>query len=177
MGDAKTERIRAAAERLFLADGLRATTMEAIAREAGVAKPTLYGRFSDKEVLFRAVATAFLERLKGLFDAALAGEGGAGERIARALAAKFIALNELLSTSPHADEILEAHARLGGGETAALFDWTCARVAAVLEQAGQPDATARAALVVAAADGVKEHAPRGTALADDVTFVVIRLLA
>ncbi len=43
----------------FLRDGYAATTIEAIARSRGVAKRTIYARWSGKPVLFRAV----LERL------------------------------------------------------------------------------------------------------------------
>lgn len=43
----------------FLADGYAATTIEAIARSCGVAKRTIYARWSGKPALFRAV----LERL------------------------------------------------------------------------------------------------------------------
>ena len=39
----------------FLADGYAATTIEAIARSCGVAKRTIYARWSGKPALFRAV--------------------------------------------------------------------------------------------------------------------------
>lgn len=42
-----------AAKQLFSVDGLRGTSMEAIARLAGVSKVTLYSYFSDKDALFR----------------------------------------------------------------------------------------------------------------------------
>jgi TetR/AcrR family transcriptional repressor of mexJK operon len=48
-----------AATAFFLADGYAATTIEAIARNSGVAKRTIYARWSGKPSLFRAV----LERL------------------------------------------------------------------------------------------------------------------
>jgi len=51
----KAETILAAAERAFLARGFGAVTMDAIAREAGVSKATVYAHFSGKEELFGAV--------------------------------------------------------------------------------------------------------------------------
>ena len=36
----------------MLRDGLRGTTMEAIARQAGIAKATLYAQYPDKEAVF-----------------------------------------------------------------------------------------------------------------------------
>jgi TetR/AcrR family transcriptional regulator, mexJK operon transcriptional repressor len=50
-----------AATSAFLADGYAATTIEAIAKACGVAKRTIYARWSGKPALFRAV----LERLMG----------------------------------------------------------------------------------------------------------------
>ena len=41
-----------AAKHLFASDGLESTSMDAIARRAGVSKVTLYSHFSDKDALF-----------------------------------------------------------------------------------------------------------------------------
>ncbi|HIK37080.1 MAG TPA: TetR/AcrR family transcriptional regulator [Geminocystis sp. M7585_C2015_104] len=53
----KTEKILAAALKLFLENGYRGTTMEEIAKTAGVSKQTLYSHFGDKEGLFKALVT------------------------------------------------------------------------------------------------------------------------
>lgn len=47
----------------FAADGLRGTTMQAIAAAAGVAKATLYNHFRTKDDVVRALLTAELGRL------------------------------------------------------------------------------------------------------------------
>lgn len=59
---ATRQAILEAAERLFLRDGYQATTMEAIANEAGVSLKTVYLPFSTKSGLLRAVWDL---RLKG----------------------------------------------------------------------------------------------------------------
>lgn len=46
-----------AARALFLRDGYAATSTDAVAREAGVSKATLYARFRSKDELFVAVVT------------------------------------------------------------------------------------------------------------------------
>jgi AcrR family transcriptional regulator len=51
----KAESILAAARRTFLASGFGAVSMDAIAREAGASKATLYAYFSSKEELFGAM--------------------------------------------------------------------------------------------------------------------------
>lgn len=49
------QEIIVAAHKLFLDHGFSATSMDDIAAEAGMAKQTLYGYFSDKRALFTAV--------------------------------------------------------------------------------------------------------------------------
>jgi AcrR family transcriptional regulator len=54
----------AAAARRFVQDGLRATTMEDIAREAGAGKATLYRHFANKSDLIDALLVQEGERLR-----------------------------------------------------------------------------------------------------------------
>ncbi len=58
----KAESILAAAKRAFLAAGFGAVSMDAIAREAGVSKATVYAHFAGKEELFGAVIGRECER-------------------------------------------------------------------------------------------------------------------
>ena len=64
---ATRERIAAAARRLFARDGYAATTIQAIAREAGVAVQTVYATFGTK----RAILLALLDAMEA--------EGGVAE--------------------------------------------------------------------------------------------------
>lgn len=63
-------RILAAAQRLYAERGVRCTTMEAIAVEAGVGKGTLFRRFGDRATLAHAVLD---ESERALQDAILRG--------------------------------------------------------------------------------------------------------
>lgn len=56
--EARRTAIVDAARRVFAARGYGAATIDAIAREAGAAKRTLYDSFGDKAALFRAVIAA-----------------------------------------------------------------------------------------------------------------------
>jgi TetR/AcrR family transcriptional repressor of mexJK operon len=58
----KADAILGAAERAFLAAGFGAVTMDAIAREAGVSKATVYAHFTGKEELFGAVVAHLSRR-------------------------------------------------------------------------------------------------------------------
>jgi len=52
------ERILAAADKLFYAQGIRAVGVDAVAEEAGVSKRTLYHHYSSKDALIAAYLTA-----------------------------------------------------------------------------------------------------------------------
>jgi len=61
---ALNERILDVATELFLAQGYGLTTIEALARRAGISKRTFYHRFADKAVLFGAVVHRILQRVR-----------------------------------------------------------------------------------------------------------------
>jgi AcrR family transcriptional regulator len=73
------ERILAAADKLFYAQGIRAVGVDAVAAEAGVSKRTLYNHYPSKDALIAAYLTARFrqiapsdaparEQLLGAFD-------------------------------------------------------------------------------------------------------------
>jgi len=53
----------------FLAEGFSATTLDGIARQAGVAKGTIYLYFADKEALFRALVQSMIGPVIGAAEA------------------------------------------------------------------------------------------------------------
>jgi TetR/AcrR family transcriptional regulator, mexJK operon transcriptional repressor len=66
-----SDRILDVAAALFLGDGFGATSIEAVAKRAGISKRTFYHRFSGKEMLFEAVVRRMIERWSPPFDDAL----------------------------------------------------------------------------------------------------------
>jgi AcrR family transcriptional regulator len=80
------ERLIQAADRLWGEKGARGASLDDIAREASVTKPTVYYYFPDKSALFTAVICSVLEEHgSGLKNAARRG-GRARERLVSALA-------------------------------------------------------------------------------------------
>src|ERR1700732_1998241 len=65
------DRILDVAETLFLSHGFGATSIEAVAKRAGISKRTFYHRFPGKERLFEAVVRRLIERWLPPFDSAL----------------------------------------------------------------------------------------------------------
>lgn len=66
-----SDRILDVATTLFLDDGFGATSIEAVAKRAGISKRTFYHRFHGKEELFEAVVRRLIERWMPPFDTAL----------------------------------------------------------------------------------------------------------
>ena len=66
-----SERILEVATALFLGDGFGTTSIEAVAKRAGISKRTFYHRFRGKEVLFEAVVRRLIARWTPPFDVAL----------------------------------------------------------------------------------------------------------
>lgn len=65
-----SDRILDVATTLFLGHGFGATSIEAVARRAGISKRTFYHRFPGKEALFEAVLRRLIARWTPSFDGA-----------------------------------------------------------------------------------------------------------
>lgn len=86
----KGRAILEAATRLFLSHGLQGTSMDAVAREAGVSKQTVYGHYDNKETLFRACIRCKIAEF-GFQEEGLA-ESGDVRAVLLALCRRFMAL-------------------------------------------------------------------------------------
>jgi TetR/AcrR family transcriptional repressor of mexJK operon len=99
-----SDRILDVATALFLGDGFGATSIEAVARRAGISKRTFYHRFRGKEELFEAVVRRLIERWMPPFDAALLEAPSLAETLRRsaeymlgvALTAEALALHRIV---------------------------------------------------------------------------------
>jgi AcrR family transcriptional regulator len=112
-GEDKRQRIVEAAVALFNRYGYKRTSIELLAAEAGVAKPTIYAYFEDKDAIFRAVVEAVCDELLERAEAASGGRGSIEERLTAMLAAKLTRYFELVQASPHAQELVDSQGRLG----------------------------------------------------------------
>lgn len=69
--DESKQEILDCARELYIEYGLRRTTMEDVAKRAGIGRATLYRRFSDKEQLFQAVIMRDAQRDLTLIQSAI----------------------------------------------------------------------------------------------------------
>ena len=172
----RRQRILDAARFLVLRNGLRATTMEAIAREARIAKPTLYGYFPDKEAVFAAIVEELAADVLAAFGAALGGEGDVARRIGAALSAKYRAVEAVLEGSPHAGELYDEHDRSAGPVFRAVEQQVEAAIAAELRTAGVREAEALTSVLCSAAYGIGRKTRDMPGIERAITLLVERLV-
>lgn len=128
--NARYKRAIRTAEELFKKVGFRAVTMELVAREANVAKATLYSYFKNKDELFLAVCARMARLLRGGVEQALMKPDAALDaRLADAVIAKHRPIFALVRGSAHAAELF-SYTHSMAGEIFADLD------AAILDMLG-----------------------------------------
>jgi AcrR family transcriptional regulator len=149
--------------------------MEAVAKEAGIAKPTLYSYFPDKDAVFGGIVEELLAEIGAGFEAGLFGSGDVVTRIGAGLSAKYKAIARLLEGSPHAEELYGEHER-----SAALFRATEDRIEAMvadeLGKAGVARPRQLTPLLLAGAYGVGRKATSVAEIGPAIRLLSERLL-
>jgi AcrR family transcriptional regulator len=125
--NARQRRVLRTAEELFKKVGFRGVTMELVAREANVAKATLYSYFKNKDELFLAVCGRMADLLRAAVEQALLKvDSPLDARLADAVIAKQRPVFALVRGSAHAAELF-TYTHSMAGEIFAQLD------AAILE--------------------------------------------
>lgn len=174
---ARMNSILDAGMRLALANGPRATTMEALAREAGIAKPTLYSYFPDKNAVYAAITDRLFEELRRLVKDGLGGERTLGDKISSALAGKHKAVFSLLEGSPHANEIYGEKVRFAPNEVAEFERWLETQICNALIAGAHAEPNKYAPLIIACTEGVARRATHAAQIGPAIRLVVEKLLA
>jgi AcrR family transcriptional regulator len=172
----KTARIIEAAGTLFLKNGLRGTSMEAIAKEARIAKPTLYAYFVDKDAVFRALVDRLIADWRQTFLDGLRGEGDVVARIGAALTNKNKAAMRLIGGTPHAEELYGEHDRSAGPQFAAFEAEIAAAVEHELLLAGAARPRMAAQVLLASAMGLMRSARSPAELGPAIRLLTERLV-
>lgn len=139
----------AAAIWLLLNEGYAATTMEAVARRAGLAKKTLYRFAANREDLVGLVVRNWTDGFRPVLSADARSSADVAPALARilrviaarVLSAEAVGLFRLLTTDfPAKPDLLEIYQRNGIERgRAMLVDWLERQCAKGLLQAGKPD--------------------------------------
>jgi AcrR family transcriptional regulator len=166
MADDRTEHILDAALTAFCQYGYGKTTMQDVARAAGMSRAALYLHFPSKEDLFRAGSRRAHSRALGEVDTALTQQGDVLSRVDAAMAAYFGGLLAQISSSVHGGEVLDASLDVAGDIVSEAHAALVVRLASALHTAAAAgevqfstsDATAEdiVLLLLAVADGLKK---------------------
>ncbi|HSX96459.1 MAG TPA: helix-turn-helix domain-containing protein [Streptomyces sp.] len=166
MTDDRTGHILDTALTVFSQYGYAKTTMQDVARAAGMSRAGLYLHFASKEDLFRAGSRRAHSRALGHVDAALAERGDVLSRVDAAMAAYFEELMAQISSSVHGRELFDASLTVTGDIVSEANAALAARLASALDAAATAgeaqfstaDATAEdiALLLLAVVDGLKK---------------------
>lgn len=174
--EARREAILKAAGALMLKHGRRGTSMEAIARAAGIAKPTLYAYFPDKGAVAAALAAGLVAGWRQDFLAALHGEGDVAQRVAAALTARHKRAMALHAGSPHAAELYGEHEPSAGAQFRALEVELAAALEAALAAAGVQRARLLTQVLLAASFGIGQKAQSPAELGPALRLLSERLI-
>lgn len=158
--------IRAAAFEVFGAYGYKRTSMEDIAKAAGMSRAALYLHYRNKQDIFRAMVVDYFDATESRMRAALQPGTAPVPALRAAFAAKMGRELQALMESPHGEELLDANqsacpdlVRDGDARLAAvLADWISgeARAGRVALSAFGGDAEALSRIIIAAINGQKD---------------------
>ena len=104
--DEREENIVEAAIRVFSRYGVKRTTMNDIAGEAGIVRQTLYNVYRNKDDVLRAVIQWHVEDSLTAIERESAGAAGLGDKLDILFEHMIIKPFEQLNASPHADDII-----------------------------------------------------------------------
>jgi AcrR family transcriptional regulator len=142
-GKGRIEQIAEAALRLFARYGYKRTSMDDIAREAGVARATLYLHFKGKDDVFRAMLAGLGGQVETRCREALATPGPFVRRLAALMEAHHGTAYAAFSAGEHLGELKAVMIAIAGAELDA-FEALFARFARELFE----DAAARGEIAV-----------------------------
>ncbi|AEQ50620.1 TetR/AcrR family transcriptional regulator [Pelagibacterium halotolerans] len=171
----KRRRILEAAQAVMLRTGLRAATMEAIAKAAGIAKPTLYAQFSDKDAVFDALIDDLVCDKSETFARAFDIDAPLDERVGNAMAEMYGSIADMLEGSPHAAELVSEPHRLGR-KFKEVDDAILARLAGAFSDAGIEEPERLATMLLASGSGILAKFPDGSAVRAAIRLLCERVI-
>ncbi|MGI9354816.1 MAG: TetR/AcrR family transcriptional regulator [Rhizobiaceae bacterium] len=124
----RRDTILRAAYEVFAQYGFRRTSMDDIAKAAGVSRPTLYMSFANKREIFRGIVEAHIMHVSRELDALLAREDlSTDELLHEMFATALIEPHRLLEDMPHGEELLGIKTEIASD---LFIHWeTCTRAA------------------------------------------------
>lgn len=88
--------------------GVKRTSIDDVAREAGIAKGTLYLYYDSKDALFAGIARRMCDEVLASAREVASSRASLAERLVGVLDAKIGSIHRLLAGSPHSAELIQS---------------------------------------------------------------------
>ncbi|GAB4361288.1 MAG: TetR/AcrR family transcriptional regulator [Oricola sp.] len=174
--------ILAAALDVFINYGFRKTSMDDIARAAGMSRPALYQVFRNKTEIFRAASLSILESAGREARAAFEGDKPFGERLYDSLDRSILSLHRKIDATPHGAELMGVNEEVAGDIEEQWCELMIGAIAGGISEAARTgeialeplgvDAETVATIIMQAMEGMKAKYLRGEPVEDDVRHMV-----
>ena len=178
----KRLKVLEAAQTAFSRYGFKRTSMDDIAKLAGMSRPALYLLFRNKQDVFRSLSEHLQITALEAAEAALAADKPFVERLHDAILVKEEMLFRVVSESPHGEELFDANTEIAGDVTERTLTRFQRSLAGAIQHAADaleididrvgmpPDRLA--ALLLAGIHGLKTPLPEGRELRQKLTDLV-----
>ena len=172
--DDKKQHILNAALRVVTDYGFKRTSMEDIAREAGVSRPAIYQWFRNKDDVFLSCLDMVIEQAFSLAETKSAEQTSPKAKVAAYLKAYMGFYHSLLIAGRHGQELLDLNNRLGAQKSTAAME----RFIMALNALMQLPADAEEGHVLAhSAAGIKYQTPDPARFNSRLDLLLERFLA
>jgi AcrR family transcriptional regulator len=171
--DPKRLLIRKSAQAMLLRYGFTRTSMDDIAREAGMSRPALYLVFKNKEEIYRDIVQSIADECMGAATAALAVQSDKPERLYAMIKASFLDVLEMVISAPHGAELLDLKSGLA---LDILTDWRKRNLVLLAKAIGGKSATSDATILLDAIDGLKSRTTEIAEIRSGVKRVIALVL-
>ncbi len=111
--DTRRAAIMDAAYGVFSSYGFRRTSMDDIAKAAGISRPALYQSFGNKNDIFTALLARAMDQSRAAAEECLASHLPLRERLEQLLEILILSHHRMLDKLPHGDEILGLKSEIG----------------------------------------------------------------
>jgi AcrR family transcriptional regulator len=174
--------IVSAAIEVFINYGFKKTSMDDIARAAGMSRPALYQVFRNKTEIFRAASLSLLDMLGHQSRTAFESDKPFAERLYDSLDSSILSLHRKIDATPHGAELMGVNEEVASDIEEKWCEQMVGAIASGIsaaEAAGEialgplgTDAKAVATVVMQAMEGMKGKYLRGDPIEDDVRRMV-----
>lgn len=178
----KRSKILQSAFEVFVTYGFRKTSMDDIARQAGMSRPALYQVFRNKTEIFRGLAEEMMSGAAAKAGAALARPGSFHDRLKAAINDSILDVHRFIEQTPHGLELMGVNDEIAADIEERWCDVMIDVIARGIKSAvddgeldlsrtgATPELAAR--IFMQAMEGVKSDAMRGKAIEHYVEALV-----